>query len=158
MTCVPSEDIHPIWSKSSLCTQWIAKVFACEQRRLWSDWADAQADLSLPWAHTSFCLFCHAAAHISSWVIQTYTWKGWNWKRSWRKKRRSHRIKPSLSRIYRRWSSYRVQGMGATPRRQQGKGDERPGAQERLLGVLTQVSWKYKNNGAVSRRQVSWPR
>ena len=24
-------------------------------------WADAQADLSLRWAHRSFCWFCHAA-------------------------------------------------------------------------------------------------
>ena len=30
----------------------------------WSDWADAQADLSLCWAHRSFCWFCHAVAHI----------------------------------------------------------------------------------------------
>ena len=28
-----------------------------EQRRLWSDWADAQADLSLRWAHTHFVGF-----------------------------------------------------------------------------------------------------
>ena len=27
------------------------------QRRLWSDWADAQADLSLRWAHTHFVGF-----------------------------------------------------------------------------------------------------
>ena len=33
-------------------------------RRLWSDWADAQADLSLRWAQSSFCWFCHEAAHI----------------------------------------------------------------------------------------------
>ena len=33
------------------------------QWRLWSDWADAQADLSLRWAHKSFCWFCHAVAH-----------------------------------------------------------------------------------------------
>ena len=28
-----------------------SKLFSCGQRRLWSDWADAQADLSLRWAH-----------------------------------------------------------------------------------------------------------
>ena len=28
------------------------KLSSCGQRRLWSDWADAQADLSLRWAHT----------------------------------------------------------------------------------------------------------
>ena len=27
-----------------------------------ADWVDAQADLSLPWAHMSFCWFCHASA------------------------------------------------------------------------------------------------
>ena len=30
------------------------------QRRLWSDWADAKDDLSLRWAHRSFCFFCRA--------------------------------------------------------------------------------------------------
>ena len=37
---------------------------SCGQQRLWSDWADAKADLSLCWAHRSLCLFCHEAAHI----------------------------------------------------------------------------------------------
>ena len=34
------------------------------QQRLWSDWADAQADLSLHWVHMPFCWFCHDAAHL----------------------------------------------------------------------------------------------
>ena len=34
------------------------------QWRLWSDWADAQADLSLRWAHIPFCWFCHEAAQL----------------------------------------------------------------------------------------------
>ena len=29
-----------------------------------SNWADAQADLSLRWAQRSCCWFCHKAAHI----------------------------------------------------------------------------------------------
>ena len=33
------------------------KFSLCEQRRLWSEWADAQADLSLRWAHTHFVGF-----------------------------------------------------------------------------------------------------
>ena len=33
------------------------------QRRLWSDWANAQADLSLHLAHMPFCWFCHDVAH-----------------------------------------------------------------------------------------------
>ena len=32
------------------------------QRRLWSDWMDAQSDLRFRWVHRSFCLFCHASA------------------------------------------------------------------------------------------------
>ena len=34
----------------------------------WSDWADAQVDLSLRWAHMWFCWFCHEAAHLSNWI------------------------------------------------------------------------------------------
>ena len=30
----------------------------------WSDWVDDQADLSLRWAHLSFCWFCHEEAHM----------------------------------------------------------------------------------------------
>ena len=51
--------IRPVWSESSLCSQWVAcpKVSSCEQRRLWSDWADAHADLSLRWVHSHFVSF-----------------------------------------------------------------------------------------------------
>ena len=44
-----------------------AMVLSCPlsaQRRLWSDWADSQADLSLRWAHMPLCWFCHDAAQI----------------------------------------------------------------------------------------------
>ena len=34
------------------------------QQRHWSDWADAQADMSLCWVHVPFCWFCHEAAQI----------------------------------------------------------------------------------------------
>ena len=33
---------------------WVLNYPLSAQRRLWSDWADAQADLSLRWAHTHF--------------------------------------------------------------------------------------------------------
>ena len=39
------------------------------QRRLWSDWADAQAHLSLHWAHMPFCWFCHEAAQMYCWNL-----------------------------------------------------------------------------------------
>ena len=44
--------VCPVWSESSLCAQWAA--ISCGQRRLWSDWADAQADLNLRWVHSPF--------------------------------------------------------------------------------------------------------
>ena len=63
--------------QSSLCAQWVAKDLSFLQAdsedsqtgrmpRLsedWSDWADAQADPSLRWAHMPFYWFCHDAAH-----------------------------------------------------------------------------------------------
>ena len=36
----------------------------CDQRRLWSDCADAQADLSRRWSNKSPCRICRALAHI----------------------------------------------------------------------------------------------
>ena len=41
-------------------------VLPCGQWRLWSDLADAQADLSLHWEHMPFCWLFHAAAEINS--------------------------------------------------------------------------------------------
>ena len=35
------------------------------QWRLWWDWVDAQADLSLRWAHRSFCWFCQAVTQLN---------------------------------------------------------------------------------------------
>ena len=65
MTCVPSEDSdqpgHPpslirVFTVHSMGS-WGPKVSSCGQRRLWSDWADAQADLSLCWADMWICWF-----------------------------------------------------------------------------------------------------
>ena len=65
MACAPSEDSDQPGHPPSLI-----RVFAVRmkkalvlsyplsaQRRLWSDWADAQADLSLRWAHSHFVGF-----------------------------------------------------------------------------------------------------
>ena len=62
------EHVHPaeiqislrmraVWSESSPDKFWIAQVSSCEQRRLWSDHAGAQADLCLPLAHMSEDIF-----------------------------------------------------------------------------------------------------
>ena len=47
--------IRPVWSESSLFAQWVAKdpSFLHADSEDWSDWVDAQADLSLRWAHLS---------------------------------------------------------------------------------------------------------
>ena len=52
--------------QSLLCAQWVAKDtnFLHSDSEDWSDWVDAQADLSLCWAHMPFCLFCYEEAHI----------------------------------------------------------------------------------------------
>ena len=51
--------IRPVWSQSSLCAHWVAKVpmFLHADSEDWSDRADAQADLSLRWAHSHFVSF-----------------------------------------------------------------------------------------------------
>ena len=49
--------ICPVWSV--LCAQWVAKDprFLHADSEDWLDWVDAQADLSLRWAHTHFVGF-----------------------------------------------------------------------------------------------------
>ena len=45
--------------QSSLCAQWVAKdrSFLHEDNEDWSDWADAQAELILRWAHRHYVGF-----------------------------------------------------------------------------------------------------
>ena len=81
MTWAPSEDSdqpgHPpgliraftVHSKNSQGP----KVSSCGQRRLWSDWVDAQANLSLCLAHRSFCWFCHGQADIFFSIIWAWS-------------------------------------------------------------------------------------
>ena len=73
MTCSPSEYSdkpgHPLslWSQSSLSAWRTLGPYSLPlsaQWRLWSDWMDAQSDMSLRWVHISFCLFCHASAQM----------------------------------------------------------------------------------------------
>ena len=48
------------------CAQWVAKdpSFLHADSEEWSDWADAQIDLSLRWADMPYCWFCHVAAQM----------------------------------------------------------------------------------------------
>ena len=72
MACAPSEDSDQPGHPPSLIRvfavrmkkAWVLSYPLSAQRRLWSDWADAPADLSLRWVHMPFCWFCHDAAHI----------------------------------------------------------------------------------------------
>ena len=76
MTCASaqSDQSLPLCSMGSLGP----KLSSCGQRRLWSDWADAQADLSLCWAHMLLCWFCHEAAQmfVSPKVLYVYYCSG----------------------------------------------------------------------------------
>ena len=48
---------------------WVLSYPLSAQRRLWWDWVDAQAEVSLPWAHMSFCWFCHEEAHLPKYKL-----------------------------------------------------------------------------------------
>ena len=66
--CAPSEDSDQPGHPPSLIRvfavrmkkAWVLSYPLSAQRRLWSDWADAQADLSLDWTHTHFVGFAMA--------------------------------------------------------------------------------------------------
>ena len=60
--------IRPVWSVFAVCMKkaWVLTYPMNVQRRLWSDWTDAQADLTLHWAQIKFCWFCRVLAHLSS--------------------------------------------------------------------------------------------
>ena len=51
--------IRPVWSVFAVRMKkaWVLSYPLSTQRRLWSDWADAQADLSLCWMHSHFIGF-----------------------------------------------------------------------------------------------------
>ena len=68
--CAPSEDSDQPGHPPSLIRvfavrmkkAWVLSCPLSAKRRLWSDWADAQADLSLRWAHTNLVCF------VMSWL------------------------------------------------------------------------------------------
>ena len=72
MTCSPSEYSDKPGHPSNLIPVitdrmkklWVLIAILSAQRRLWSDWIDAQSDLCLRCMHRSFCLFCHASAQM----------------------------------------------------------------------------------------------
>ena len=67
--------VHPlIMARSSFIALWIAPEAVegtCDQRRVRSDCADAQSDLSLRWSHKSYCRFYHVLDHLSYFSTKT---------------------------------------------------------------------------------------
>ena len=63
-----SLSIRPVWSVFAVRMKklWVLSYSLTAQRKFWSDWADAQAELSDRWAHRSFCWVCRATALLSS--------------------------------------------------------------------------------------------
>ena len=80
--CAPSKDWDQPGHTPSLIRvfvvrmkrAWILSYPLSAQRRLWSDWADAQADLSLHWLHRPVCWFCHEAAHLFVYLACVSFW------------------------------------------------------------------------------------
>ena len=84
--CAPSEDSDQPGHLPSLIRvfavrmkkAWVLSYPLSAQRRLWSDWADAQADLSLRWVHSHFVgfvmrrliIFCLSQSTI--WILSLY--------------------------------------------------------------------------------------
>ena len=70
--------IRAVWSETSLGAFWIAKdkifLYADNEdsdqttRRLWSDYAEAQGDLSICWARMSEGTFSSAATHVFTYI------------------------------------------------------------------------------------------
>ena len=86
--CAPSEDSDQSGHPPSLIRvfpvrmkkPWVLSYPLNAQRRLWSDWADAQADLSLRWAHTHFVGFVMSRLIYckGSRTVSTNIWPGYH--------------------------------------------------------------------------------
>ena len=80
IACVPSEDSdqpgHPPILIRVIAVHmkkaWVLSYPFSAQWRLWSDWADAQADLSLCWAHSHFVGFIMKRLNYECLIISVY--------------------------------------------------------------------------------------
>ena len=100
-----SLDIRPVWSEISLCAQWVAKdpsfLHADSEDSDQTGWADAQADLSLRWAHSHFVGF------VMSWLIfqkgQYFPLHENQKKKKKKKKKKSFQCSRNFSHFYTLW-------------------------------------------------------
>ena len=79
MACASNKDVTNMPSlirvfAVRLKKAWVLSYPLSTQRRLWSDWADAQADLSLCWALMLFWWFCHESDHFMIYATGTISW------------------------------------------------------------------------------------
>ena len=60
--------IHPVWSVFIVCMKkaWVFSYPLSTQHRLWSDWADAQADLTLRWRTLILLVLSYRGSFIYS--------------------------------------------------------------------------------------------
>ena len=56
--------VRPVKTMPRLFAVHMKKPWVLSAQQDWSDWVDAQVDLSLHWAHVPFCWCCHEAAQI----------------------------------------------------------------------------------------------
>ena len=90
-TCAPSEDSNQPAHSRSLIRIFSGRIFdlqgcnasSCGQRRLWSDCADAHADLNLRWANIWEWTFSHVVAHFTCiavfhWILRYYLYEPGN--------------------------------------------------------------------------------
>ena len=79
MTCAPSEDSEqpghpPSPIRVRMKKAWVLSCPLSAQRKLWSVWTDALADLSLRWTRMSFCWICHEVAQITYSIFRLTKW------------------------------------------------------------------------------------
>ena len=73
MACAPSEESDQPGYPPSLIRafavrmkkHWVLSYPLSALQRPWSDWAEAQADMSFRWTHRSFCWFCHEVVQMT---------------------------------------------------------------------------------------------
>ena len=106
--CAPSEDSDQPGHPPSLIRvfavrmkkAWVLIYPLSAQRRLWSDWADAQADLSLRWAHS------HIVGFVMSRLILLKQGEVYNSLKNWCNNA-FHREKPVQGQLF-VWSTGRI--------------------------------------------------
>ena len=94
--------ICPVWSDFAVCMKkaLVLSYPLSAQQRLWSDWADAQADLSLCWAHSHFAGFVVSRLiWFPFWCIHTQT----KWRMFEPRVRISHQFTDGSKVVFRLW-------------------------------------------------------